>query len=130
MSGQATTDTIAGKRGSWFSETPSGDSEGQSQRETLSSNFKGFETGFFEEQQLVASFGFSFRLQQQVPDIRLVNEHRHSEPGSRAQLASLNCEKLLGRPIDDMANHTAQRSLAVRQLKAWRPRCSAVCVNR
>lgn len=76
-----------------------------------------FAADVLTEQHDFASFAWASRLQQHVPDIRLVKEHRHCEPGFRAQLAPPICDTLPGKPIDVSANHTAQNSLAVRQLK-------------
>ena len=142
VSGKEIADTVAGKRGSWISDKPAGESAPQSQREMLSSTFAvaceqpadaagsdNFGTDFLTVQQDFASCGWASRRQQQVPDIRLVKEHRHCEPGFRAQLAPPICHRLTGNPIDVSANHTAQNSLAVRQLNEWRPSCRAKCVN-
>lgn len=89
-----------------------------------------FAADFLAAQHDFASFAWASRLQQHVPDIRLVNEQRHCEPGFRAQLAPPICDRPTGNPIDVSVNHTAQNSLAVRQLKEWRPSCRADCVNR
>ena len=76
-----------------------------------------FAADFLTEQHDFASLAWASRLQQHVPDIRLVKEHRHCEPGFRAQLAPPFWDRMPGKPIDVSANHTAQISLAVRQLK-------------
>lgn len=79
------TAVATGNRGSGIGDTPAGDSDPQSQRETLSSTFDAFDkrqpdavgTDFLPEQQDFAIVGWASRRQQQFPDIRFVKEQWH-----------------------------------------------------
>jgi hypothetical protein len=125
-------------------DVPSGDSELQSQRETLSSLVGAFfaeqhadaedavcfGATFLVEQQDFSTCGADSRRQQHDPDSRLVSEQRHWEPGLRTQLVPPNGARLSGNPSEVTVNHTAQKSRAARQLKTRRANDRAVSVPR